>query len=328
MSVIKPAELVQSSVTYQKPLMLLPFAAFSALGKKNGFFVKKGIYGTKKFTSLDVEGRMRPYHSGGPDDLALTLAVNEITTYLGEDYTLFEIASLLDTVWGMGIIDAETMKASQIGQLMIATKINRNLEAIRKSIWTGVRNAEGTTTLSLFDGFDVIIANEIAKSAEETKISEAIGNLSTMSAAIDDTNAMAILKEAYRGLPEEMRDEEIIAYLPTDIYDAYNDDYDVSGRGTLHDKKFSQTVLHGSDDKCTLIKSPYRSSDAPVIFSVKNNLTIALGGGGSDERVMVKEDNNAKMMQLLHMLFFGTGIQTFDYRMFHVAQQASDTQGE
>lgn len=315
MSVTK-TDVIASAVKYQNELKLLPFVAYSELGKQNGFFVKKGVYGTEKVVSIDLEGRMRPYHTGGPDELGMTFTVNELTTYLGEDYTLFEIAQLIDTLWGLGTIDFKKLSNSEIGKKMIAVKINRNLEAVRKKIWTGVRNSAGTTTTDLFNGFDTIIATDTTAAL----ISSGNGNLSTFDAAITADNAVDKFKAAYRSLPEELKEGVINMYVNQTLYEHYCDDYE-SLRGALHDKKLGQVVLHGSDDKCIIKPQSYRASTAPVIFSIPNNLTIGTGGKGEKERVTVKEDNNVKFMQLLHMMFFGTTIQCYDKRVFHVFKQ-------
>ncbi len=316
MAIVNKADLVASSVKYQRELMLLPFIAFSELGAQNGFFVKKGVYGTEKIVSLDLAGRMRPYHNGGPDTLDMTFVVNELTTYLGEDYTLFEINQLMDTLWGLGTIDFSKLSASEIGKLMLSIKINRNLEAVRKLIWKGVRNAGGTTTTALFNGFDTIIAADIAAN----KITAGIGNLSTFDAAITADNAVDKFKAAYRALPEELKEGVINMYVNQTLYEMYCDDYEAL-RGNLHDKKLGQVVLHGSDEKCIIKPQSYRLATAPVIFSIPNNLTIGTGAQGEKEKVMVKEDNNVKFMQMLHLMFFGTTIQCYDPRVFHVYKQ-------
>ena len=313
---VTKTNIVASAVKYQEELKLLPFIAFAELGKQNGFFVKKGVYGTEKVVSLDLDGRMRPYHTGGPDELTMAFVVNELTTYLGEDYTLFEIAQLIDTLWGLGTIDFKKLSNSEIGKKMIAVKINRNLEAVRKLIWTGVRNSEGTTTAALFNGFDTIIAADIV--AE--KIAAANGNLSTFDAAITADNAVDKFKAAYRSLDESLKEGVINMYVNQTLYEMYCDDYEAL-RGNLHDKKLGQVVLHGSDDKCIIKPQSYRAATAPVIFSIPNNLTIGTGAQGEKERVHVGEDNNVKFMQLLHMMFFGTTIQCYDKRVFHVFKQ-------
>jgi len=316
MAIVNKADLIASAVKFQPELKLLPFIAFSELGKQNGFFVKKGVYGTEKIVSLDLAGRMRPYHTGGPDELDMTFVVNEITTYSGEDYTLFEIAQLIDTLWGLGTIDFKKLSNSEIGKKMLAVRINRNLEDIRKNIWKGVRNSAGTTTLALFNGFDTII--DAGVTAE--KISVANGNLSTFDAAITADNAVDKFKAAYRALPEELKEGVINMYVNQTLYEHYCDDYEVL-RGNLHDKKLGQVVLHGSDDKCIIKPQSYREATAPVIFSIPNNLTIGTGSQGEKEKVVVKEDNNVKFMQMLHMMFFGTTIQCYDKRVFHVYKQ-------
>lgn len=316
MAVVKPADLSQSAVKFNSELMTLPFVAFSELGKANGFFVKKGVYGDEKTTQLHLTGRMRPYHSGGPSDLTVEFITETLTTYLGEDYSLFEIASLLDTVWGKTITSTEKLTSSVIGKKMIAEKVIRNLEAVRKEIWRATRKSDGTTTLDLFDGFDQIIAKAITSG----KLSTAKKNLSTLSAVITPDNAIDVLKRAYKALPEELKDQETIMYVTTDIYEDYCEAYEAL-RGAQNDDKLEQRTLHGSEGRCIIKRQAYRDSNSPVIFSVKNNLTIGLGGGGEKEKLTVKPDNNLKFMQILHMLFFGTAISCFDHRVFHVAKQ-------
>ena len=186
-------------------------------------------------------------------------------------------------------------------------RLGKNLNA---NIFSAVRNASGTLTKDLFDGFDTITGKEITGGA----ISEAKGNLFSCTEAITNLNAVEMLKAYYRAASDELRGDNTDQvntklFIPRFIYDAYHDDYQATVGATPYNREYKKTFLEGTDNTCELVPLVNKKGSPYLHLTTKNNMLVGVNQVGEEEQITV-EKHAAFTLQFIATMFFGCQFET------------------
>lgn len=303
-------QLLASGHKYRRELLALPVASIDETIRH--MTPRYGVQG-KETAGTGVNGaQLRPYRSEKGATDTSGIETREIETFLGDVVEEFDPHALWSTIYAstVGTKPDEWEIARQMAMLM-AMSVGEHLA---DSIFTAKRNASGSTTMDLFNGFETIIETE--KTAG--KVAEAKGNLIPVG-EINLSNVVDTLKRAYRASHERLRQTATKMFLPWDIYDLYCDGYKIETGGTPYNDRYEKTVLEGSDGKCELVPMG-GMSHSRILISPKSNMLVGLDQTGTRETVEIRRADNPKVVQFFMASYFGVEYQSIDPRLLNVVE--------
>lgn len=279
--------------------------------------VRSGIQGTEVVSTLTSGAELRPYKTekGAKNTAALTS--RELTTYLGDVLEEIDPYAIYETCFG----ESHTVKRTELEIVRaIVTEMARVCnEYLDMAIFTGVRNAAGTTTAALFNGFDTIIkaekADKYEKEDADFKISAANGNLQALG-ELSVANIGDILTEFYRGCHEVFkRKKKVYLYLPISLIEIYNDWYGANFNNNVDPDK-ERTFLHGTSKKVELVALAAMEDVDHLILSTKKNMLVGTDQISAKERFEINKCDNPKVVQFFMTMYFGVQFESIHEREF------------
>ena len=200
----------------------------------------------------------------------------------------------------------------------MAKSVSKKLGA---ALFNAVRNASGTTTASLFDGFGTIAAAEISAG----NIAAAKGNYMT-TAAITANNVGDVLKSIYDNASEELQDaSNLKLFIPKAVKNLYDDWFLAHFGAVSYNAAYGRKYLHGTDDKCEIVALPGLKNSPYIYLSTKDNMLVGcdqLDASGK-EKVLVRVPDNPKVVQFFMCFFWGVQFQMIEKEYLMVAAPAS-----
>ena len=103
--------------------------------------------------------------------------------------------------------------------------------------------------MDLYNGFDTIADAEITAG----NLATSKKNLFEFTEAIDKNNAVDALKAFYRASKDELKGEACKLYMPYEVLEAYEDDYQQTVGASPYNKGFEKKVLEGSNGLCEFV---------------------------------------------------------------------------
>jgi hypothetical protein len=180
-------------------------------------------------------------------------------------------------------LSGDALKNVDMSKAVLAAELKSLSTHLNLALFGAVRNANGTTSNDLFNGFDTIAATEIAGN----KITEAKKNLFNFSAAITGSNAVDALKAFYRASTDELRQDAVKLMIPFNVYDAYVDDYQATVGSVPYNTKFEKTFLEGSNNLCELVPLSSKKNSGYLQLTSKQNMVVGTGAGNDLEKLNV-----------------------------------------
>lgn len=247
----------------------------------------------------------------------VTITPRTLQTYLGSVIKNFDPNSLWNTVYGSLVTQGEALKDTNIALAMLSymsAKIGENLNNV---IFSAARNDSGTTTATLFNGFDTITAADITAGA----VAAAAGNFKQLAAAITSSNAVDTLKDIYRSADPALQSKRTKLFIDFDTYNKYVDDYQATVGAAPYNKEFEKTFLEGSSNRCELVPLVSKSGSSYLHLTTKSN---ALYGYGNNPEAPIQVDRFAPFtLTFSASMFFGTQFETVNKAEFFVAKTYS-----
>ncbi len=313
------SELNQSAQQYKKQIMKLASIGISeALPHMTG---RPGVTYKQTVGEIFADSELRPYDGNMNSKETAELKERTLETFLGSCVELFDPNELRQTIYAQLVANAGTIKDAEFKKAMLFAIMDSVLEKLNNNLWTATRNDSGSSTADLFNGFDTITATEIAAS----NISTGNDNYMTLSEAIDDTNAVDMVKKVFRAMSDELRAQKTKMFVPFDIYDAYNDDYQATVGATPYNREFEKTFVEGSGRKCELVPLSSKSGSDYIHVSTKSNMLYGYGAGVENEQIEVRRGDNAFKLQMILAMFFGVEFATLNAKRLFVAKRAASS---
>jgi hypothetical protein len=311
--VINADDLAKSAVKFRPELL-----AMSVIGLENTkkhMTIRPGIRYKEIVGELSGNLEVGPYSETRIDETDVNVTKRELETFLGSVVKPFSPNSVYSSIYGSSITKGDALKDTNITKMVLAYLMKQVAKSLNNAIWSAERNAAGTKTIELFNGFDTITKNEIAgknMSAEK-------GNLMVFSEKIDKTNAVDALKEFYRTADPVLQEENTKLFLTPEIYDAYVDDYQSTVGAVIYNTEFEKRVLEGSDGKCELVKLANKAGSNYIHLSTQSNMLIGVDQESDLESITV-EKHAAFVLQFIATLFFGVQFESISKERLLVGQ--------
>lgn len=311
-----------SAQKYKKQLLQLPSVGLTELiPYMTGM---PGVTYKQTVGEIFANSQLRPYDGNVNNVDTTELHERTLETYLGSLVELFDPNALRQTIYAQLKANSDNVTDAEFNKAMLFAIMDSVLSYLGPAAWTAVRNASGTTTLELFNGFDTITATEIGLAT----ISEAVGNLKVLTEAITNTNAFDQMRAIYKAAPAELRQKKAFVFCDPEILFDYEEDYMTTVGANLYNTSYSKKVLEGTGGMWEFVPMVGKVGSDYIHISTKNNMLYGYGAGVENETIEIRRGDNPFKLQFILAMFFGVQFATLNKKELFVAQLASGSGSE
>jgi hypothetical protein len=295
--------LIEAGTKYKKELLAMPVFELAKL--KPFFNIRTGIQGKVVGGLLAVTAGLRPYKTdkGATDGIAIT--PYEWETFLGDEVKEFDPHAILGTLYteltAKGVKEYEFVKR-------VAMEMARKVgESLHDNLFSADRNALGTTTADLFNGFNTLVADAVTAGT----MSELLGNymdISGTQTTVDNVGEQ--LKTAWRNLDPHLKQQKVQLKLPVSILEMYEDWYRAENGNEPWKDDQPHKYLIGSHGNCQFVPLYNMEGGDLMHFSIRENMNLGFDQESDVEELRIRECDNPKLVQFFMKAYFGVGFET------------------
>jgi len=303
--------LIDAGKQFRKELLTMPVAVLSDMLQY--MTLRQGIQGTVVGGTLDTDAQLRPYRTAKDATDNTTIVPYEWSTFLGDVVKEFDPNVILGTLYTEMTNKKPTER--EIAKMVALEMAKKVGEALYDASFTAVRNAVGTTSADLFNGW----ATQLAAKITAGELTTAKGNYVDVSVtAITSVNVVDVLKDAWRGLNPLLKKQRPNLYLPYSVLEMYEDGFFNEFGHAPWNTDFTQRTLIGSDNRCNFVPLDNMEGTDKLIFTLPGNMLVGCDQDSDKEDVKIRECDNPKMVQFFMMAYYGVGFDTLDKRFMKV----------
>ncbi len=310
--------LVNSSAKFRKEIIAMPVAALldTALAHMT---LRRGVAGDETVGAVGSGAEARPYKTAKGAADTSNIKARKLTTFLGDVLEEFDPYLLYTTVYGEAASDKTKRTDMEIVRdlsLAMGKSVSKKLGA---ALFVASRNDNGTTTATLFNGFDTITAAEITAG----NISALKGNYMDV-AAITAANVGDVLKSIYDGASEELQEaSNLKMFVPRAIKLLYDEWFLAHFGAVNYNSAYGRKWLHGTDDSCEIVALSGMKNSPYIYLTTKSNMLVGCDQESNKERVLVRVPDNPKVVQFFMCFFFGVQFEMIEPEFLMVAKPAA-----
>ena len=317
--------LVNSSAKFRKEALAMPVADLLN-GALQHMTLHKGVAGDETVGAIGSGAEVRPYKTEkGATDTGRIIA-RTLTTYLGDVLEEFDPYILFTTVYGEQFSDKTERKEADIVRDLVLAMAKSVAKKLGLNLFSASRDASGTTTADLFNGFGTIAAAEIS----DGNISAANGNYMT-TAAITSANVGDVLKSIYDNASEELQEAaNLKLFVPKAVKILYDDWFLAHFGAVSYNAAYGRKYLHGTDDHCEIVALSGLKNSQYIYLTTKENMLVGcdqLDASGR-EKVLVRVPDNPKVVQFFMCFFWGVQFQMIEKEFLLVAEPVTEPETE
>lgn len=308
MPTISHVELNKAAQKYRKELLIMAVLGLS--DTLQHMTLRTGVRYKETVGEMSGPVELMPYtgllENDGYEEDGIVINGRDLETYLGQAVKLFDPNTLISSLYGAAVTKGQGLENLDINKAVLTLMMNKISGGLNKSIFSGSRNASGKTTATLFNGLDTITTAEVT----DNKITVAQKNRHDFTEAIDSTNCVDALKSLYRAASDELQSLNTKLYVPREVYNAYNDDYQTTVGAVPYNREFNKTFLEGSSNMCELVPLVGKKASPYLHLSTKENMLVGVNQVGEEEKIEVRRGDNPFKLQFVTTMFFGTQFET------------------
>ncbi len=311
-----PEDFQHAAVKYRSELLMLPI--IGCQDTLQFMTSRPGIRYKERVGTMTGDAQFAPYNPARSTDYNLNLSYREIETFFGSVVAKFEPNSAISTLLGTGATKGDGQMTTPTAKHVLSLIAKNLSEHLNDAIWNGVRNANGTTTKDLFNGFDTITQSEITAG----EISADRGNYMKLSEEITSANAVDVAKEILFSLDPRLRSQDLYIYCSQDFVDKYNEGYLLTHGGIPYNTQYGQQSVEGSNGKLKFVPLYNKANSKFMHVTTKSNMLVGFDQMGDIENVMVKE-YEPFILTYIATMFFGVQFESLDKRRFKTIELKS-----
>lgn len=304
-----PKDYQEAAIKYRSELLMLPI--IGCQDTLQYMTAHPGIRYKERVGTMTGDAQFAPYNPSRSTDYNLNLSYREIETFFGSVVAKFEPNSAISTLLGTGATKGDGQMSTPTAKHVLSLIAKNLSEHLNDAFWNGVRNANGTTTKDLFNGFDTITQSEITAG----EISADKGNYMKLSEDISSANAVDVAKEILFSLDPRLRSQDIYLYCSQDFVDKYNEGYLLTHGGIPYNTQYGQQAVEGSNGKLKFVPLYNKANSKFMHVTTKSNMLVGFDQMGDIENVMVKE-YEPFILSYIATMFFGVQFESLDKRRF------------
>lgn len=310
-------ELSQSARKLRKQLLQIP--VFQAQKALQYMTPRVGIRVAETVGTLTGDMQFGPYDEDREDNQNVNITPRILYTYLGSVVKNFRPNAIVQSIWGPSVLHGEGMKNTELTRMVLTMLTRKMGDHLYQELFKAKRNANGTTTHDLFNGFDTIAKTEMtAVVANEEQgiegraaaISESLGNMKVIE-AITKNNAYDVLRAVCKAANEHLMDEEeLLLFCPRHVVWDYEEDYKATTGGTSYNKEFKKYVIEGFEN-VTFVPLSCKQDSPFLQLTTKRNMLYGVDQISDKENVEVQRFK-AFVLQFIATMFFGVQYESID----------------
>lgn len=324
--------LSESAIRYQKDLQTLPYAVMAERLGLMGMAIVPGIQNKDVLTEfLRKAGIAKPYIGDGSVENSDVGKAIEHILQVEKAY-----ASVKDTpqnykktiVGPDVLLGKNKSKKHPWEKLMLSSIVKTFSEDILfVSLFHAERDTGDQTPNGLFDGFhkkldDFVVGGEI--SVANGNYNTSIGAISAPSDEADTTAADQFLALWRLTTPLFRQQKEQLLIVNPDVADFYDDAYFNKFRYKPTMDNFGRTVLHGTGNKCKIVRSNEIGDGQRIILTLPGVMELGLDTFSDQQFVQVRdiyEDPN--FMQFWLQADYGVRFASYDKKKLFINDQSA-----
>ena len=310
-------ELAQSARKLRKQLLQIP--VYQAEKALKYMTPRVGIRVAETVGTLTGDMQFGPYDEDREDNQDVNITPRTLFTYLGSVVKNFRPNTIVQSIWGPSVLHGEGMKNTELARMVLTMLTRKMGDHLYQELFKAQRNANGSTTHDLFNGFDTIAKTEmtaVAANAEQgiearaATVSEAIGNMKVIS-AITSQNAYDTLRAICKAANEHLMDEEeLLLFCPKHVVWDYEEDYKTTTGGTAYNQQYHKYVIEGFEN-VTFVPLSCKKDSPFLQLTTKRNMLYGVDQISDKENVEVARFK-AFVLQFIATMFFGVQYESID----------------
>lgn len=307
------SDLATSARKYRKELLFMPVIALER--SLQHMTLRIDIRHSETVGELSGDIQFRPHDPNAVDKNKTEITPRVLEVYLGSVVKEFNPLDVIQSIYGNNILKGEEMKNVPITVQVLgflAKKLGANLNTV---LFNAVRNAGGSTSKDLFNGFDTITQSEITGS----KITTTLGNLYEFGEAIDQTNAVDALKDFFEKSADELQEQDTKLFIPRNIYNAYVRDYQATVGSVPYNTEYKKTFLEGSDNLCELVPLASKKGSNFIHLTTRENMLVGVNTTNDLADIRV-EKHHAFLLQFIAACMFGVQFESISKERIFVGK--------
>lgn len=311
--------LVNSSAKFRKEALAMPVAALLDKALKH-MTLRTGVNGKETVGAVGSDAEVRPYRTEKGATDTSKIVGRTLETFLGDVLEEFDPYQLYTTVYGEAYSDKTKRTDLEIVKALVLQMAKSVSKKLGVAIFTGQRNAQGTTTAALFDGFNKITATEITAG----NIAAAKGNYFEHD-AITAANVGDVLKSIYDAASEELQEsDDLKMFVPKSVKKLYEDWCLAHFGAVVYNTTYVKNRLHGTEDApCEIVALSGMKNSPYIYLTTKQNMLVGCDQKSNEERVLVRVPDNPKVVQFFMCFFWGVQFQMIEKEYLLVAKASA-----
>lgn len=280
-----------------------------------------GLRGKMNFPAVNAKSEFGPYDPDRVTGADVKIDYRTLETHMGSVIEKFHPNDYAMLTMGYtGATSGEGQKRTSPTLLVLSQLSKARGESLAYAVFNGKRNAEGSTTADLFDGFNTIADAEI----EAGNISVAKKNLFKVTVKPDDVNACDIAKEVVRAASPYLRRQKAFLFCSQEFYDQYCESYLTSHAGVSYNKEYNQVTIEGSNGNVTLL--PLAELEGTTKFYLTPGSNLLWGTDNKSDESFTQVDRfESFRLTFSATMFFGVQFHSIDPRMLMVVDLSEAT---
>lgn len=271
---ITPDSLNTSYAKYRKDLIQIPSRALDEVAKYMSR--RNGVRGKETVGELHGDMEIGPYSLTRTDENGVTITGRTLETFLGSGVKPFEPNAVRESIYGSNVFQGDALKNQPITKLVGAYLFGKVGESFFNTLFTAKRNAAGTTTKDLYNGFKTISDEEIVKNKS---VAVEKGNL-FKTTKLTNVNAVDALEAFYDAADQKLKNIKTFMFLNSNDLMLYQRAYRSVYGNVNYNNEFGKAKLDGCSN-CTLIGLDNIPSGYKII-TPGSNMLIGLATEGTN----------------------------------------------
>lgn len=326
MSAFDISSLQETAVKRQKDLKMLPYFIMAQVLGMHGVTLYPGIQNKHVMTELQRKGGiLKPYAAGQAVENSDVGKAQEMTLQVEKSYaSVKENINNYKTIGiGPGELLGKNKSKKHPWELTMITSIVKTFgEDVLDALFPSERDLLVKSPLGAFHGYDTLIDNFIAGGdiavGKGNLVNTGVGALAAPANDSDATCAKSLL-EFWRASHPLLRSAKTVLLVPSAIGDNYDDAYANLNRTKPVVDEFGRTYLHGTNNKCSIVRSNIMGTGDRIMLMVPGLLHFGMDTDSDDDFVQVRtpyEDPND--IQFWIQADYGTRIASLHQKLFQI----------
>lgn len=318
-----PESLSTAFQTYRTELMTMPM--FTMQPALQHMTMRTGIRYKEHVHEMKGNFEIGPYGKYKKGNGAIDIVQRTLETFFGNCIEPIDPNSIYQSLWGSDVTKGEGLKNVPWVKRICAYIMAQLGEKLFKEMWTAKRDAAGTTTHDLFNGF---LALEDAEIAEGT-MSKEEGNLYTLPEQITSENAEDVINdfiwgvEQWKGVDAKLRGVTAKLFMSQRTKHYYEVAYQRNHGALPYNQHFQKATVDGVPN--IEFVPLYNVPDDYLLLTPRTNILSLWNQRGQDETFLVEKSLTSHYdVDFIANLFYGEQYLSINKEVLCVARTAAE----